>query len=166
MRKTTMFAMSTLAIGCAALGAFAAVGIGDDAPARSDARFRIVEPVMSSSGDARAETLTTGQASKRPRKGRSPRITNLITTDPVAVPANDEVVASLTCKRSQGIPLTGGAISPPSPAQVSISVLSRFSPNPPFAKSGRSYFVGVRNLDPVNAAQFRATLVCAKGITE
>ena len=57
-----------------------------------------------------------------------------------------------------------GVISPPAPAQVVVTMLSRANPNPPYANSRRNYYVGVRNLDPVNPAQFRASLVCAKRI--
>ncbi len=73
----------------------------------------------------------------------------------------------MTCTRKQGIPLSGGAISPPAPAKVANSVISRFAPNDldgPLAP--RTYYVGVRNLDEDNPASFRGTLVCAKGIDQ
>lgn len=160
MRTRTILALAAT-IGCAALGIFAATGLGDDERAPDDRdRFEIVRPSLEAS-DAAPALRVAGK-----RKPKPPSVTNLITTNPVAVPANDEIVAELACTRAQGIPLSGGAISPPAPAQVAISVLSRFSPNPPFEATAGSYFVGVRNLDPVNPAEFRATLVCAKGVSE
>lgn len=152
MNKRTMAALSAAAVGCTGLGAFAATGFGEDATAEAD-RVRLVRPAL--------------EATDRepPAKSKGPRITNLITIDPVAVAANDEVVTELTCKKSQGIPLSGGAISPPAPAQVSISVVSRYNPTT-LETPTRRYYVGVRNLDPVNPAEFRATLVCGKGIEE
>lgn len=163
MNSRTRTALCTAAIGCAGLGAFAAIGFGDDPPAGADggeSHFRIVEPAMEVAGPA----LARAKAAK-PRKAKAPKVTNLITTEPVIVPAIDEIVAELKCKKTQGIPLDGGAISPPAPAQVAISVLSRFNPNPPFDKPPQSYYVGVRNLGPTDQP-FRATLACAKGIDQ
>ena len=76
-----------------------------------------------------------------------------------------EVVAKLTCPRNKGIPLSGGAISPPAPADVAISVISRFNPNPPYEAEANNYYVGVRNSGGT-PEDFRGTLVCAKGIDE
>lgn len=162
-------ALCAAAIGCAGLG-FAASGFGDDPPAGADggdSHLRIVKPAMeaSSSSAGLGRAPDKGERAK-PKKPKPPKVTNLITTEPVTVAAADEIVAELKCTKAQGIPLDGGAISPPAPAQVAISVLSRFSPNPPFDAPAGSYFVGVRNLDPLNPAQFRGTLVCAKGVAE
>lgn len=167
----TKAALCAAAIGCAGLGAFAANGFSDDPPAGADggdSHFRIVEPAMETSAEtAGLARASVGKAAKaKPKKPKPPKITNLITTDPVTVAAADEIVAELKCTKAQGVPLDGGAISPPAPAQVAISVLSRFTPNAPFDAPAGSYFVGVRNLDPLNPAQFRGTLVCAKGVDE
>lgn len=170
MSSRTKATLCTVAISGAALGAFAATGWSDDPPAGADGgHFRIVEPAMEVTGPALARAgagAGAGKPKPKPKKPKKPKVTNLITTDPVTIAANDEIVAELNCKKSQGIPLDGGAISPPSPAQVAISVISRFNPNPPFNAPKQSFFVGVRNLDPVNPAEFRATLVCAKGIDQ
>lgn len=149
-RKTA--ALSAAAIGCIGLGAFAAAGFGDDPEAEAD-RIRLVRPALEATDR------------KPAKKSKAPRVTNLITINPVAVAADDEVVTELTCKKSQGIPLSGGAISPPAPAQVAISTVSRYNPTT-LETPTRRYYVGVRNLDPINAAEFRATLVCGKGIEE
>jgi hypothetical protein len=153
------------AIGCAGLGAFAANGWGDDPPVNAgggEPRLEVVRPALEAGEPSAARA---GEA-KRAKKAKTPRVTNLITTDPVPVGINSEVVAELECKRSQGIPLDGGAIAPPAPEQVAISVISRFNPNPPFEDKPQTFYVGVRNLSLTAPAEFRATLVCAKGISE
>lgn len=98
------------------------------------------------------------------RKGRRASITDLVTSSPVSVDPGSTRIVVLSCGRSQGIALDGGVIAPPPPAQVVVTMLSRANPNPPFANSRRNFYVGVRNLDPVTAAEFRASLVCAKRV--
>ena len=172
MSRRTWGIASAAAAALAVTGAFAAAGFGDDQPSAAGSdRFQIVRPTLERTGSPAAMVNSRDSAARatrpsRPKHPRQPKVTNLITTVPVAVAAGDTIVAELKCKRSQGIPLDGGAISPPAPAQVAISVISRFSPNPPFKATPGSYFVGVRNLDTVNPAEFRATLVCAKRLEE
>jgi len=172
MTRRRWAVVSAVAIGAAAAGSLVATRFGDDPPAAAASgpvRFQIVRPALEQTGPAAVTTLGSrnpAARAPRPRKPKQAKIMNLITTVPVAVAADDEIVAELECKPSQGIPLDGGAIAPPAPAQVAISVLSRFSPNPPFEATPGSYFVGVRNLDIANPAEFRATLVCAKRVEE
>ena len=120
-----------------------------------------MRPALEAAGGDAASRATGGE-----RKTKGTTVTHLITTNPVPVAANEEIVAELICKKSQGVPVSGGAIAPPAPAQVAVSVVSRFNPNPPFEPEPGSYYVGVRNFDPVNPSEFRATVVCAKGIKE
>jgi hypothetical protein len=170
MSKRTTSAICAVMIGCAALAVFAASGFGDDpAPAPTPlAHFKVVSPAMeTASGSAQAAASRKppkhgGGGTKRPKP---PKVTNLITTNPVSVPAGQEVVAKLSCPAARGIPLSGGAISPPAPASVAISVISRFNPNPPFEAEPHNYYVGVRNTG-VTAEEFRGTLVCGRGIKE
>jgi len=96
-------------------------------------------------------------------KQKKPQITQLITTDPLTVPADAELVAVLKCPKKQK-PVTGGAITPPAPADVLINVLSRFNPNT-LAAPGRSFYVGVRNQE-AEAQQWRATVTCMKNVKE
>lgn len=163
MSWKTRTAIAATAIGCAGAGAVAASAWSDDpSPAADggDVHQRIVRPAMERSPVAAAR-----QAAGERRKQKRPKVSNLITSTPITVAANDEIVAELTCKRSQGIPLSGGAIAPPSPAAVAVHVLSRFNPNPPYEAKPRSYYVGVRNLGPTEE-QFLATLTCAKGVDQ
>lgn len=162
---------------CAALLATAGAGTiawtsdaGPASPAAASAprAYGITRPAMKpmtgrpSPALSRAQRGGKGRGSKgRPKK---PGIKDLITTDPVTVDAGSTRVVALTCGKAQGIALDGGVVSPPPPAQVVVSTISRANPNPPFANSRRRYYVGVRNLDPVSPATFRGTLVCAKGI--
>jgi len=161
MSKRTTGALCAAVVGCAGLTAFATTGFSDD-PA-SDAgpagQYRVLSPALEAAGGP------APLAAAKKKRPKPPKVTNLITTNPVPVPAGDEIVAELVCTPAQGMPLTGGAIAPPAPAEVAISVISRFSPNPPFEASPRSYYVGVRNFG-ATPQEFRATLVCAKGITE
>ena len=156
-------AITATAIGCAGLGAFAATVWGEDPPASPEGAVRaeIVRPAMEPSAPAIAR-----QAPQNRKKAKRPKINNLITSGSVPVAAGESVVAELKCKKSQGIPLDGGAIAPPAPAQVAISVISRFNPNPPFEAPAQSFYVGVRNLSPTDPAEFRATLTCAKGMDQ
>ena len=62
-----------------------------------------------------------------------------------------------------GVALDGGVVTSPVSPNVVVSVLSRWNPNT-LTTSDRTYYVGARNLDPVNPATFRATLVCGKRI--
>ena len=147
---------------CAVLLALAAAGA---------AVVTLAEPSGSASASAPPEVLVTDPPMKRPaaaerKKGKptKPTIKDLITSDPVAVAAGGTTVVSLSCGKSQGIALDGGVITPGPPSQVVVTTLSRRSPNPPFDSSKRNFYVGVRNLDTVNASTFRGTLVCAKGI--
>lgn len=170
MSKRMISTISATAIGCLGLGAFAGTGFGSDpAPAPTPiSHSRIVsaqvEVASAPAAASSARKPPEHQRGKR-RKHKDPKVTNLITTNPVAVPAGAETVAKLTCPRNKGIPLSGGAISPPAPASVAISVISRFSPNPPYKAESHIYYVGVRNTG-VTAEEFRGTLVCAKGIDE
>lgn len=169
MTTRTTGALCAVIVGCAGLTAFAASGFGDDpAPdAAVPGHYRVVPAAVQPAGGG----TSAGSAARKPpkhgsrRKHKAPKVTNLITTNPVAVPAGSEIVAQLTCPASKGIPLSGGAISPPAPALVAISVISRFNPNPPYAAEPRNYYVGVRNTGPTDQ-QFRGTLVCAKGINQ
>ena len=119
--------------------------------------YATVTPAMEASGGA-------GQANLLAKKAKKPKVTHLITRDPITVEANQEIVARLQCANRDGIALDGGVLAPPAPDEVAVSILFRFDPNqgntPP-----RSYFVGVRNFGDADA-EFRATLVCAKGIEE
>jgi hypothetical protein len=153
-------ALCAAALACTGGAAFAASGFGDDpAPTWS---HRYVTPALETASGHDPGELSLNRGGKH----RRPKVTNLITTQPVAVQPNEEIVAVLKCTKKQGIPLSGGAISPPAPAQVAISVISRFDPNHPDRQGPRTYYVGVRNFDPVEAAEFRATLVCAKGVDQ
>jgi hypothetical protein len=154
MRSKLILCCVLGALACAGLGAFAAVGLGgSSAPSPLNSRSDIVRASVRPADSAGRSTARAGDQAK---------ITHLITSNPINVGANNEQIAQLKCSRTQGIPIGGGAISPPAPAQVSISVLSRSNPNtggvPP-----RSYFVGVRNLGS-SPAQWFATLVCEKGV--
>lgn len=166
MSKRTKSAICAVAVGCAGLVAFATTGFSDD-PTLAP-HFKVVSPALQPDG---GQSAAQALARKPPKKGgktkkpKPPKVTNLITTNPVAVPAGEEIVAELTCTPAQGIPLNGGAIAPPAPAAVAISVISRFSPNPPFDATPRSYFIGVRNFGDT-PQEFRGTIVCAKGITQ
>jgi hypothetical protein len=165
MKKTTKAAICAGALGIAGLTTFATTGFGGDPPApkaSAPGEYRIVPVAVHATDTTAPATL---RASKKGTKSKQPRITNLITNDPVPVAANDEIVAKLKCKSKQGIPLSGGLIAPPAPAQVAASVISRFEPNPPFGADKRTYWVGVRNFG-AEASSFRATLVCAKGIKQ
>lgn len=154
MRSKLVLGCTLGAITCAGLGAFAAVGLGgSSAPS----------PFTSNSNIVRAEvTPADGGGAATARAGDQAKIIHLITANPVNVAANSEQIVQLKCGRRQGIPIGGGAISPPAPARVSIHVLSRTNPNtggvPP-----RSYFVGVRNVG-TSPAQWFGTLVCEKGV--
>jgi len=160
MSKGRIAAASAAAVSCLGLGALAGTGLGDD-PATAPAvgsHYRIAEPALEQSDGpsaARAQTLA---------RQRGPKITNLITTQPQTVAAGEEQVVKLTCRRRFGIALDGGVIAPPAPAEVAVSVISRFNPNT-LRTSPRSYFLGVRNFDSAES-QFRASLVCAKGIRQ
>ena len=159
--KRTKSALCAAAVGCAGLAAFATTGFSDDPTPK--AHFKVVSVAMQPEA-----TPLAARESRRRRGGKRtkpPKLTDLITTNPVDVPANEEIVAELSCSRAQGIPLSGGAIAPPAPAEVAISVISRFSPNPPFDATPRSYFIGVRNFGDT-PQQFRGTLTCAKGIKQ
>ena len=161
MRLKTRFAVAAVAIAGAGAGAAATAAWSDDPdPAANggDVHQRIVRPAL--------ETAPAQRAAAGRKKAKRPKVTHLITSTPITVPGGEEIVAELTCKRSQGVPLSGGAIAPPAPAQVAVHVLSRFNPNPPYDGKPQNYYVGVRNFDPANDAQFRATLTCAKGVSE
>ena len=152
-----------LVVATAAAAVLAAVLIAtlshDAEPATAD-DLRVQKPVRPA-----LRVMADGEevADKR-RKRKRPAITDLVTSSPVTVdPASTRVVV-LSCGRSQGVALDGGVIAPPPPAQVVVTMLSRANPNPPYANSRRNFYVGVRNLDPVSGAQFRASLVCAKGV--
>lgn len=162
MSKRTMGALCAVALACTGAAAFAASGFGDD-PATGT--YGYVKPALEATS---GPTGTTSRelALERRGKRRRPVVTNLITTQPVAVEPDSERVAILTCTKKQGIPLTGGAISPPAPAEVAISVISRYNPNDLAHLKPRTYYVGVRNLSKSAAASFNATLVCAKGIDQ
>lgn len=159
MSKRKTAAVCAAVASCAGFGALASTGLGDDTESVPPVggHYRIVEPALQPGGDqgaARAQTLA---------RRRGPKITNLITRQPQTVPAGEELVLKLTCQRRLGIALDGGVLSPPAPAGVAVSVISRFNPNT-LRTSPRSYFVGVRNFDM--EAQFRGSLVCAKGIRQ
>lgn len=164
MSKRTIAATCAGAIACVGLGAFAATGLGDDPspPADPLGSYEQVAPTLERSESDRARTLAKGKGTVKGKKAKKPRLTNLITSAPVAVAANEEIVAMLKCRPSQGVPVSGGAISPPAPAEVAISVNSRFNPNT-LAAPNRRYFVGVRNLGD-SPSSFYATLICGKGI--
>ena len=162
MSWRTRIAITAAAIGCAGAGAVAASAWSDDPSSAADGgdvHQRIVRPAMELAPTAAREP------SGERRKPKRPKVSNLITSTPITVAADDEIVAELTCKRSQGIPLSGGAIAPPSPASVAVHVLSRFNPNPPYEGKPQTYYVGVRNLGGTEA-QFLATLTCGKGIDQ
>src|SRR5690349_11220196 len=116
MNRRTRTAAAMAAVGCAGLGAFAASGWGDDPEPGADGgdvHQRLVRPAMEADGD------TLGRdAPGRARKPKRPKVSNLISSEPITVAANEEIVAELVCRSSQGIPLSGGAISPPAPASV------------------------------------------------
>ena len=95
-----------------------------------------MEVASASAAGATARKAPNDRGGKR-RRHKDPKVTNLITIEPVAVPANASIVAKLTCPRNKGIPLSGGAIAPPAPASVAVSVLSRFNPNPPYKADRR-----------------------------
>jgi hypothetical protein len=155
----TKGALCATLLTCTGVAAFAASGFGDDAAMTSRVVKVAMEPASGPAGAASRElSLNRG-------KRRAPLVTNLITERPVTVEPNEELVATLTCAKEEGIPLSGGAISPPAPAEVAISVLSRFHPNHPIRLTPRNYYVGVRNLGD-EPEQFNATLVCAKGIDQ
>jgi hypothetical protein len=159
MSPKTKFAATAAVIAGAAAGAATTAAWSDDpAPAANggDVHQKIVRPALEPAQAARAAAR---------KKAKKPKVTHLITSSPITVPANEEIVAEMTCKRSQGIPLSGGAIAPPAPAEVAVHVLSRFNPNPPYDGRPQNYYVGVRNLADA-PAEFRATLTCAKGISE
>ena len=170
MSKRMMSAIYAVMVGCAGLAVFAASGFGKDAaPAPTPiSHFKEVSPAMKTApgpaaSAARRPPKHGGKGHKH--KVKTPKVTNLITTNPVAVPAGAEIVAKLTCPKRKGIPLNGGAIAPPAPADVAISVISRFNPNPPYTMEPQNFYVGVRNTG-MTAEDFRGTLVCAKGIDE
>ena len=172
MSKWTTSAICSVMIGCGGLAIFAASGFGDDpGPAPTPlSHFRVVSPAMQTAAapaasSARKPPKSGGGKGGKSRQPKDPKVINLITTNPVAVPAGQEVVAKLTCPAARGIPLSGGAIAPPDPASVAISVISRFNPNPPYDAEPHNYYVGVRNTGTA-AEDFRGTLVCAKGVDE
>ena len=157
MRLKSRYAVAFAVVAGAGAGAAATAAWSDDpSPAADggDVHQRIVRPALEPDPAARSVV----------RKAKRPKVTHLITSTPIAVAADDEIVAELICKKSQGTPLSGGAIAPPSPAQVAVHVLSRFNPNPPYEGKPQTYYVGVRNLG-LEPQEFRATLTCAKGIS-
>ena len=160
MSNRTKSAFCAAALTCLGVAAFAASGFGDDPMTTGHYKTMKVEMAPAPTPAATSRDLSLDR-----RGRRGPRITNLITRQPLTVPAGDELVAILKCTKRQGVPLSGGVISPPAPAQVAASVISRFSPNPPYRQSARRYYVGVRNFGGEDE-QFHATLVCAKGVRE
>jgi hypothetical protein len=136
------------------------------ASASSTPEVVLTDPPMKSlrADQGRVALRSPERAAAKKGKSKKPSIKDLITSDPVAVAASGTTVVSLSCGKSQGIALDGGVITPAPPSQVVVTTLSRRNPNPPFDSSKRNYYVGVRNLDAINASTFRGTLVCAKGI--
>jgi hypothetical protein len=152
-------------IAVAAAAAFALGGSdsGGRASASPSPTLRVLRPELRpmAPGEGRAGSLRLAKA----KPAKAPTIKDLITTSPVTVPAGGNTVIALSCGRKQGIALDGGVITPPPIGQLVVSMISRASPNPPFAQTNRGDFIGVRNLDPNAAGSFRGSLVCAKGIS-
>ncbi len=165
--KQALLGATLIAVAAVVVIAILALG-RDPAPAvaESFATQRPAHPPMRLATDAPVpERAAPGEGvASKPRKSKRPSINDLVTSEPVTVDPASSRIAVLSCGKSQGIALDGGIIAPPAPAQVVVTMLSRANPFPPYANSRRNYYVGVRNLDPVSPAQFRASLVCAKGI--
>ncbi len=155
--KVTLLGASLFAAGL--LGAFAASGFGGSAAAPLAVERDLSGPVaLERSGPGSGDVAAAANG-----KQKTPQITHLITTDPLTVEAGGELVAALKCPKKQK-PVTGGAITPAAPANVTISVLSRFNPNTLAAQS-RNFFVGVRSEDAEPRA-WLATLTCMKNVKE
>ena len=154
--------MTALAAGFAAaglLGAVAASGFGGSGPSPLGTERNIT-------GHVSLERAAAGSGPASAAGGggpKKPQITHLITTDPLTVEADGELVVVLKCPKKQK-PVTGGAITPAAPANVLISLLSRFNPNT-LAAPSRRFYVGVRNEDE-EARQWLATLTCMKNVKE
>ena len=166
MRPATKVAALVGALATAAiLGALATSGFGGDGAGSLGPKRELVGPVPLVSAHATTDAsrgLGSANATTS-AKQKKPQITQLITTDPLTVPADGELVAVLKCPKKQR-PVTGGAITPPAPADVLINVLSRFNPNT-LAAPGRSFYVGVRNQE-AEPQQWLATVTCMKNVKE
>ena len=162
MRPATKVAAFGGALAAAAiLGVLATSGFGGDGEGPLGPKRELVGPVPLVSAHAGKDAgRGLGSTSAKQKK---PQITQLITTDPLTVPADGELVAVLKCPKKQK-PVTGGAITPPAPAEVLINVLSRFNPNT-LAAPGRSFYVGVRNQE-AEPQQWLATVTCMKNVKE
>jgi hypothetical protein len=164
-RGSLLICVVLLAAAGVAAAVVALVDPSGSASASSTPEVVVTDPPMKSlrADQSRVALRSPGRAAKK-GNSKKPSIKDLITSDPVAVAASGTTVVSLSCGKSQGIALDGGVITPAPPSQVVVTTLSRRNPNPPFDSSKRNYYVGVRNLDAINASTFRGTLVCAKGI--
>ena len=157
--KTKVSAIAAALSAAGLLGAFAASGFGGSGSASLASGHPLVGPVAleSAASDSGLANAAGNAATKKPQ------LTQLITTDPLTVAGNGELVAVLKCPKKHK-PVSGGAITPVAPAKVLISVLSRFNPNtletPP-----RKFYVGVRN-EQADPQEWLATVTCMKHVTE
>lgn len=157
MERRTLISTSAVAVVAAGLGAFAATGFGgEDQPAHERAvNVGKVEFEVAGGGEA----ARVGEPVAR-RGRRKPVVTHLISTDPIPAATGTSTFTPAACPRGTGQPIGGGIVGPN--AHAAASVLSRFNPNTLQAPRNR-YFIGLRN-DQGSTVNFRATLICGKGI--
>ena len=157
MSRRTLVRGSAVAIVAAGVGVFAATGIGggdENVHSRAVNAGAVEFQVAGGAEQARA-----GDAVARRGRRRSV-VTHLISVDPIPAANATSTFVPAKCPTGTGLPIGGGIVGPN--AHAAASVISRFNPNTLGAPRNR-FYVGLRN-DSGGTVNFRATLVCGKGM--
>jgi hypothetical protein len=156
MSKRTILGGAAAVLAAGGLGAFAATGFGGGDESIHDRAIN--------AGAVEFEVANAGAAaSGRPvalRGRRKPVVTHLISVDPIPAANLTSTFVPAKCPTGTGLPIGGGIVGPN--AHAAASVISRFNPNTLQAPRNR-FYVGLRN-DSGGTVNFRATLVCGKGM--
>ncbi len=151
-RKTTFATVAAVAL--IGLGVLAGSSIGGSSTSPTSGGYI-------DAGKVDLELAPGGGAKAQASGKKKAKVSNLITTNLVNVPANSSLFATVSCGKF-GIPVSGGGVLPAS-AGLNFDVISKFDPNT-FVQEGKGkYNIGVRN-ESDGQQSFYATVTCMKGV--